>query len=550
MKNADNTQNHSKSSLDVAGKFTAYICLGLAILFTLSAFVILWQQRAASESLLNDSRKVVAEIFADQIKEREARERAGILRVAKLLAQISPEAVAGLALSTLSDYVRVIDDDASISYVAISNKTGTELAASGSRAGLGEDLLIHQPILYAGNTLGMVTLGYNRAPIEAYIAAAEKQNNARMGAMSAALEDSSKNSLISMVVMMIVIATAVALLIHFLFRAMVATRLYSLELRFQDIAEGEADLRKRVPVQGNDSIDRLGRYFNQVMDKMHGTIREVSESVDALTLESKRAGRIVTQTTEAVNQQRERVGQLATAMTEMSSTVQDIAKSMEIAAHASSETNQETSKGKNVVQQSVISVEELVGEINQTATLFKKLEQDSESIGSILDVIRGVAEQTNLLALNAAIEAARAGEQGRGFAVVADEVRTLAQRTQQSTQEIRSVIESVQSGSLNAAQAMARGQEKAKGTVAQASLAGDSLQLIATGVNTMSNMNAQVSNAIDQQMTVFEDMNRNVIEISEIAEGTAREAIGVSEVSGSIAAMASRLKATVSQFKI
>ena len=550
MINADKKPNKQGINLDVAGKFTAYICLGLAVLFTLSAVLILWQQRAALEGLLGDSRNVVTEMFSAQIKERETRERAGVLRAAKLLAQITPEAVVGMAIATIADYVKVIAEDPSISYAGVFGKAGNELAASGSKVGLSDDLLIHQSITYEGTKLGTVTLGYNRAPIDAYIAAAEKQNAERMEGLEVALQSSIRDSLISMIVMMIVIASAVALLTHVLFHAMVAKRLTSLEVRFRDIAEGEADLRKRVPVQGNDSIDRLGGYFNQVMDKIHGVIREVAESVDALTSESKRAGNIVTKTTGDAKQQRERIAQLATAMTEMSSSVQDVAKHMEITAHASSDADKETSKGKNVVQQSVVSVEELAATINQTATIFKVLEKDSESIGSILDVIRGVADQTNLLALNAAIEAARAGEQGRGFAVVADEVRTLAQRTQQSTLEIRNVIERVQSNSLSAAKAMSQGQEKAKDTVVRASLAGDSLTLIASGVNTISNMNAEVSNALDQQITVFEDMNRNVIEISQLAEGTAREAENVGEVSGNIASMAGRLKAMVTQFKI
>lgn len=550
MLNVPKNTNRPGIKLDVAGKFTAYICLGLAVLFTVSAFIILGQQRATLEGFLGDSRAVVTEMFTAQITERETRERAAVLRAAKLLAQISPEAVAGMALSTLADYVKVVAEDPAISYAAISNNGGKELAASGSKAGLSDDLLIRQSITYEGAQLGTVILGYNRAPIDAYIATAEKQNAERLGIMEAALKSSEQDSLISMIVMLVVIASVVALLTHFLFNVMVAKRLVSLEVRFRDIAEGEADLRKRVPVEGHDSIDRLGAYFNQVMDKVHGAIREVAESVDALTSESKRAGRIVTQTTDAVNQQRERIAQLATAMTQMSASVQDVAKSMEIAARASSDADTETNKGKNVVQQSVASVEELAVTINHTATIFQALEKDSESIGSILDVIRGVAEQTNLLALNAAIEAARAGEQGRGFAVVADEVRTLAQRTQQSTQEIRNVIERVQSGSMSAAQAMSQGQEKAKGTMTRASLAGDSLQLIASGVNTISNMNAQVATAVDQQMMVFEDINRNVIEISGLAEGTAREAVSVGEVSGSIASMAGRLKAMVAQFKI
>ena len=536
--------------LDVAGKFTAYICLGLAVLFTLGALVILGQQRIAMEGMLENSRDVVADMFSEQIKEREARERSGILQSAKLIAQISPEAVAGFELSVLSDYVNVIADDPSIAYASISNKNGKELAATGNKEGLGEELLIVQPIVYEGAVLGNVTIGYNREPINTYIAAAESKNSERTQVMADGLSSSIVSSLASMTLMMIIIAGAVALLVHFLFRSLVASRLSSLEERFRDIAEGDADLTMRVVVHGQDSLDRLGLYFNQVMEKIHNAISEVSNSVYSLTEESVRTGSIVKNTNIAMNKQRERINQLAMAMTHMTESVKSVSHDVDVAADASAETDKEATKGSSMVQKTLLSVDELVGAINATATIFKDLEEDSESIGGILDVIRGIADQTNLLALNAAIEAARAGDQGRGFAVVADEVRTLAKRTQESTQEIRSVIERVQSGSVSAAQAMLRWQEKATGTSNQASLAGDSLLLIAAGVNTISNMNEQISNSIEEQLSVFDRMNRNVLEVSEISEGTAREALSLGDASDNIAVMADRLKAMVVQFKV
>ncbi len=536
--------------LDVAGKFTAYICLGLAVLFTLGALVILGQQRIAMEGMLENSRDVVADMFSEQIKEREARERSGILQSAKLIAQISPEAVAGFELSVLSDYVNVIADDPSIAYASISNKNGKELAATGNKEGLGEELLIVQPIVYEGAVLGNVTIGYNREPINTYIAAAESKNSERTQAMADGLSSSIVSSLASMTLMMIIIAGAVALLVHFLFRSLIASRLSSLEERFRDIAEGDADLTMRVVVHGQDSLDRLGLYFNQVMEKIHNAISEVSNSVYSLTEESVRTGSIVKNTNIAMSKQRERINQLAMAMTHMTESVKSVSHDVDVAADASAETDKEAAKGSSMVQKTLISVDELVGAINATATIFKDLEEDSESIGGILDVIRGIADQTNLLALNAAIEAARAGDQGRGFAVVADEVRTLAKRTQESTQEIRSVIERVQSGSVSAAQAMLRWQEKATGTSNQASLAGDSLLLIAAGVNTISNMNEQISNSIEEQLSVFDRMNRNVLEVSEISEGTAREALSLGDASDNIAVMADRLKAMVVQFKV
>ena len=226
-------------TLDVAGKFISYICLGLVVLFALGVLITLWQQRIAMEGMLNDSRNVVADMFAEQIKEREARERLGILQSAKLIAQISPEAVAGFELSVLSEYVRVISENPSIAYASITGKDGNELAATGSKEGLSEELLMVQPVLYEGKLLGNVTIGYNRDPINKYIADAESKNLERIQGMEDGLNSSIVSSLVSMTVMMVVIAGAVALLVHFLFRSLVASRLNSLETRFRDIAEGD-----------------------------------------------------------------------------------------------------------------------------------------------------------------------------------------------------------------------------------------------------------------------------------------------------------------------
>ncbi len=227
------------------------------------------------------------------------------------------------------------------------------------------------------------------------------------------------------------------------------------------------------------------------------------------------------QTSDSILGQQAEIEQLATAMNEVSSTVQEVARSTADAAEAAQSADQEVALGKQEVMTTVQSISQLADDVRQAAVVVSKLQEESNNIGTVLDVIRGIAEQTNLLALNAAIEAARAGEQGRGFAVVADEVRSLAKRTQESTQEIQSMIESMQSGAADAVGAMENGSRQVDGSVEQAHKAGQSLDKIADIVGTISNMNIQIASATEEQSSVSEEMNRNVINISQAAEQNA-----------------------------
>ncbi len=320
--------------------------------------------------------------------------------------------------------------------------------------------------------------------------------------------------------------------------------------RFIEIAEGEGDLTVSLPEKGNDEITDVSRGFNMFVSKTRRTIQQVVDTSSQINDSASELSQINGSTSLSIGRQQQETEQVAAAMNEMVATVQEVARNVTDAASAANEANNEANAGQDIVAGAINKIDRLANEVQQAAEVLHRVEDDSQKVGTVLDVIKGIAEQTNLLALNAAIEAARAGEQGRGFAVVADEVRTLAGRTQKSTEEIQKMIENLQSGTREAVNVMERGQEMTGETVAQANQAGEALQAIATAVSTITNMTVQVASAAEEQNSVAEEINANIVNISNLANETGE----ASECSGSatdqLSKLALQLKAAVSQFRV
>jgi len=277
------------------------------------------------------------------------------------------------------------------------------------------------------------------------------------------------------------------------------------------------DMSKRILVDSADDFGQVAQNINCVLENFEILVADIGELSNTLADSSAKIEQISQQTSQDVSRQLHETEQAATAMNEMTSTVQEVARNALEASKSANKADDQASLGSQVVQQVIQAINELDKEIETTANVIHTVEEETDNIGSVLDVIRGIAEQTNLLALNAAIEAARAGEQGRGFAVVADEVRTLASRTQQSTQEIQTMIERLQNGVKNAVVAMGKGQEKVKGSVSKAESAGQSLDEINKAVTTITAMNTQIANASEDQSNVAEEINKNVSVIKDIS---------------------------------
>lgn len=326
--------------------------------------------------------------------------------------------------------------------------------------------------------------------------------------------------------------------------------LHALRRAVYDLHEGSGDLTKRLPVMGEDEIGKTVLEFNEFITLLHSLISDVVHAIERVSTAVKRMTAVSEESSSQVLLQQSETDQVATAMNEMSASVADVARNAEGAADAARKADQEAKHGTVVVHEGKESIMALADEVAATADVIQELKSNSDNIGGVLDVIKSIAEQTNLLALNAAIEAARAGAEGRGFAVVAGEVRTLAQRTQQSTEEIHEIIQTFKHRSEDAVAAMERSKGKAGQSVAHADRAYGSLQAITQSVTLISDMNSQIAASAVQQQAASEEVNRNVVNIAGVADHSAKGAQQIIGMSSELTNLVGQLEFLISCFRV
>ncbi|MBT3725634.1 MAG: HAMP domain-containing protein [Gammaproteobacteria bacterium] len=317
----------------------------------------------------------------------------------------------------------------------------------------------------------------------------------------------------------------------------------------QSIAQQGGDLTRSIEVKGNDEIADLANAFNLFMESTSQIIEQVKQSSGEITNESSVLNQIIEDTNNGAMSQKAETEQVASAVTELVATVSSVASHADDASKVSKTADNNSEQGKKRVQETVSNIQKLSQDMDQATSVINEVQAGAQNIGSVLDVIKGIAEQTNLLALNAAIEAARAGEQGRGFAVVADEVRTLASRTQESTTEIQAMIDSLQDGTKNAVNVISKSHVQTEESAKSATLADAALDEIVSAISSISEINHQIAIATKEQEIASSMIGTNAENIYSIAEATADKASAAQASTMQLLSRSSDMAELVSKFK-
>ncbi len=445
-----------------------------------------------------------------------------------------------------ADYAIRLDDA-----LAADNRAKVALAASAqaSQATVKQAASLFEDQVVVAETLDAPWAGFYQQTSE-LMAQTYRLNDAVLAHLHGQLEDRLAQHRVRMVALVAALATVFVLIIYLYSGFYVSTRetLGKLGSAMDKVAAG--DMTVSFQASSQDELGELGRGFSETVRRIRGLIEQVGHTVATVEEQAGQVLSVSARSNQAVGGQREQIEQVATAMNQMTATALEVARSAALAAEGAQRVNHESASGRDLVESQQGSIARLAGEIDQSVVAVNQLAADSQAIGRVLEVIRSIAEQTNLLALNAAIEAARAGEQGRGFAVVADEVRTLARRTQDSTEEIAQMIERLREGVGAAVRVMGSSHQMAAGTVDEARQVQQALGNILGAVSGIVEQNQQIAAAVEQQTAVAHDIDQNIVAINRAAQDTTEGACQTEDASRALSVQVVELKRLIGAFRV
>lgn len=365
-----------------------------------------------------------------------------------------------------------------------------------------------------------------------------------------ALIDHNSNGINRQLIALLILGTLISLATAFFLPLLVTVPLQKISDRIKNIASGDGDLTIRVQVDSHDELGELATHVNRFMDQLQTLVKDIRRNTDDVSHSAEELLTVASNGQRAADEQCQAITTVVTAVNELSMAIQEVARNTSNTAQSTKEASSITEQGQQRIGLAVNHVEHLSTHVTQTAQTIVSLEDEAKNVTSVIDVIRGVAEQTNLLALNAAIEAARAGEQGRGFAVVADEVRTLASRTQQSTADIQGMLSQLQQGVQKAVAAMNASAGMTHEAVTSAGEAGQSLKGIGAAVNEITNMAIQIATAVEEQSSVTAEIDKNLVSINQLAMSNSDGATHTAQASQRLSQLSSGLRDRLRHFRV